>query len=102
MHIQRVLNISNVQESREEDERAMRNCVRTQLEPVFGGHVGDQIDDALGVSPLVVVPGNKLDEVVVQGDTSLGIEDGRVSVANKVGRHNVVLGIVKDALLLCK
>jgi hypothetical protein len=80
----------------------MRNYLRTQLEPVFGCHIGDQVDDALGVSPLVVVPGNKLDEVVVQGDTSLGVKDGRVVVTNKVGGHNVVLGIVKDTLLSCE
>jgi hypothetical protein len=98
-HLQLALSISSVQESREEDERAIRNCVRTQLEPVFGGHVGDQVDDALGVSPLVVIPGNEFDKVVVQGDASLGVEDARVRVTNKVGRHDVVLGIVNDTLL---
>ena len=40
-------------------------------------HVADQVDDTVAVAPLVVVPRDKLDEVIVQGDTSLGIEDAR-------------------------
>ena len=40
-------------------------------------HVADQVDNTVAVAPLVVVPRDKLDEVVVQGNTSLGIEDAR-------------------------
>jgi hypothetical protein len=39
--------------------------------------VADQVDDTVAVAPLIVVPRDKLDEVLVQGDTSLGIEDAR-------------------------
>jgi hypothetical protein len=41
------------------------------------GHVADQVDDTVAVAPLVVIPGDKLDEVLVQSDSSLGIEDAR-------------------------
>jgi hypothetical protein len=37
--------------------------------------VTDQVDHTGAVSPLVVVPGHKLDEVVVQSNPSLGIKD---------------------------
>ena len=40
-------------------------------------HVADQVNDTVAVAPLVVVPRDKLDEVIIQGDTSLGIEDAR-------------------------
>lgn len=57
----------------------------------------DEIQDTAGVAPLVVIPGDQLDEVVVQGDTGLGVEDGRVGVAVHVRGDNVVLGVGQDA-----
>lgn len=51
----------------------------------------EEIDDTSGVTPLVVVPGDELDEVVVEGDTSLGIEDGRVAVTVQVSGDKVIL-----------
>lgn len=57
------------------------------------GDVDDEVQDTAGVSPLVVVPGDELDEVVVEGDTSLGIEDGRGGVAVHVRGDNVVLSV---------
>ena len=40
-------------------------------------HVADQVNDTVAVAPLVVVPRDELDEVVVQSNPSLGIEDAR-------------------------
>lgn len=57
------------------------------------GGVDDEVQDTAGVSPLVVVPGDQLDEVVVEGDTSLGIEDGRGGVTVQVRGDNVVLSV---------
>lgn len=57
------------------------------------GGVDDEVQDTAGVSPLVVVPGDQLDEVVVEGDTGLGVEDGRGGVTVQVGGDNVVLGV---------
>jgi hypothetical protein len=45
----------------------------------------------------VVVPGDQLDEVLVEGDTGLGIEDGGVGVAVQVGGDDLILGVGKDA-----
>jgi hypothetical protein len=54
----------------------------------------------VGVAPLVVVPGDELDEVGVQGDTGLSIEDGGAVVTVQVSGDNVVLGVAKDTLEL--
>jgi len=40
-------------------------------------HVADQVDHTVAVAPLVVVPRDELDEVVVQSNPGLGIEDAR-------------------------
>ena len=34
-------------------------------------HVGDEVEELVGVAPLVVVPGDKLDEVIVLGIASI-------------------------------
>ena len=59
--------------------------------------VGQEVQDTSAVAPLVVVPADQLDEVVVQGDTGLGIEDGRVGVAVQVRGDDIVLGVAKNA-----
>ena len=61
------------------------------------GDVGDEVEDTAGVTPLVVVPADKLDKVVVEGDTSLGIEDGGVGVAVHVAGDNLVLSVSENA-----
>ncbi len=68
------------------------------------GNVGQKIEDTAGVAPLVVVPGDELDEVVVEGNTGLGIEDGGGVVAVHVGGDNLVLGVGEDAWeeLVCR
>lgn len=62
------------------------------------GNVGQEVEDTAGVTPLVVVPRDQLDEVVVEGDTGLGIEDGGVGVAVKIGGDDVVLSVGQDTL----
>ena len=52
-----------------------------------------------GSSPTRCRTGDQLDEVVVQGDTGLGVEDGGVVVAVHVGGDNVVLSVAQDALI---
>jgi hypothetical protein len=75
---------------------------RERLAVVLGGHVGDQVDDTLRVSPLVIVPRDQLDKVVVERDTGLGIKDGRVRVADKVSGDNIVLSVAENALEDCE
>jgi hypothetical protein len=38
-------------------------------------------------------PRDELDKVVVERDTGLGVEDGRLGGSDKVGRDNLVLGV---------
>ena len=61
------------------------------------GDVRQEVQDTSAVAPLVVVPADELDEVLVQGDTGLGIEDGRVGVAVQVRGDDIVLSVGKDA-----
>lgn len=60
------------------------------------GNVGQEVEDTAGVAPLVVVPRDQLDEVLVEGDTGLGIEDGGVGVAVEVRGDDVVLGVSQN------
>lgn len=64
---------------------------------VLLGDEGDEVEDTAGVAPLVVVPGDELDEVGVEGDTGLGVEDGGGVVAVEVGGDDLVLGVGEDA-----
>jgi len=43
-----------------------------------------KVDHSVGVSPLVIVPGDDLDETGVEGNTSISIEDGRARVSDEV------------------
>ena len=50
------------------------------------------------VTPLIVVPGNELHEVVVQHQAGALVEDAGAGVADEVCRHHLVLGVADDAL----
>jgi hypothetical protein len=60
------------------------------------GDVGQEVQDTSAVSPLIVVPADQLDEVLVERDTGLGVKDGRVGVTNQISRDNLVLGVGED------
>lgn len=70
----------------------LASCTRIDL-----GDVRQKVKDTSGVAPLVVVPADELDEVVVERDTGLGVEDRAVGVAVQVRGDNIVLGVGKDA-----
>lgn len=70
------------------------------MRSIILGDIGEEVEHTSAVAPLVVVPGDKLDKVVVQGDTSLGVEDGRVGIAVEVRGDNLVLGVAENALEL--
>jgi len=61
-------------------------------------HVGDEVDEAGRVAPLVVVPRDELDEGGRQHDARARVEDGRAGLADEVRRHDLVLGVADDAL----
>jgi hypothetical protein len=69
------------------------------LRTIYLGHVQNQVTNTLRVSPLVVVPSDKFDEVFVELNASGGVEDGRSGVANEVSRDNGVLGVFDDAFV---
>lgn len=62
------------------------------------GGVSDEVADALGVTPLVVVPGDELDEVGGELDTSIGVEDRGAVVAGEIGGDNLLVGVSEDTL----
>lgn len=57
-----------------------------------------EVHEAVGVAPLVVVPGQDLHKGVVEHDSAGRVDDGRVSVMDKVGGDHIVLGEAHDAL----
>lgn len=77
---------------------AVASVVVVTIYLILGLHVLDQVDNTVGVTELVVVPGNELNELVVKGDTGLGVEHRRVSVAKEVGGDNLLIGVAENAL----
>ena len=61
-------------------------------------HVGHEVQDLVGVAPLVVVPGDELDEVVVQHDAGGLVKDAGLGEAGEVGGDHLVGGVGDDAL----
>lgn len=61
------------------------------------GDVHQEVENTTGVAPLVVVPRNELDKVLVQGDTGLGVKDGGAVVTAHVRRDDLVLGVAEYA-----
>jgi len=64
------------------------------------GNVNQEVADTPRVTPLVVVPGDQLDEVLVQLDTGLGIEDGGSIVADEIGGDDILISVLENALVL--
>ena len=64
----------------------------------LGGHVGHEVHHPVAVAKFIVIPGNELDEVVVEGNASPSIEGGRMGVAVEVRGHHLVLSVAQDAL----
>ena len=60
----------------------------------------DEVEHLVGVADLVVVPAHDLDERIRQGDTGLGVEDGRARIAEEVGGNDLLVGVAEDALEL--
>jgi len=64
------------------------------------GSVEEEVDNTVAVAPLVVVPGDELDEGLVQSDTGLGIEDRGLALAVEVRGHKELVSVAEDALEL--
>ena len=57
-----------------------------------------KIDKTVTVSPFVVIPGDDLVEIVVQGDAGLGIDDGRTLVMGEIGGNKGGIAISQNSL----
>ena len=59
----------------------------------------EQINDAVGVAPLIVIPRYNLEEPLFAGQVVLGggkgIIDGGIAVMDEVGRHKVLSAAAK-------
>merc|ERR1719422_1314078 len=71
------------------------NC--TVLSTINGLHVDRQIDQAIRIAPLVVIPGHQLHKVIIQSNASVHIEDRRGLAANKISRDHFVLCPIQDS-----
>jgi len=79
---------------RERCSFACRRCLRV----VLLVDVLDEIDHSVTVAILVIIPGHELDKVVVERDAGPCVEDGAIAARVEVGRDDLVLGVVQDAL----
>src|SRR5205814_5548992 len=59
-------------------------------------HELGQLRHAAGVAPLVVVPADELEEVLVELDAAAGVEDRGAAVVDEVARDDLVLGVAHD------
>ena len=52
-------------------------------------HELNQVDNTGGIAKFIVVPRNQLNEIFVQSNTSLRVENWRVSITDKILRDNL-------------
>src|SRR5450631_2487550 len=64
----------------------------------LGGDHRGEFDGAVAVAPLVVVPGDELEEGLVELDGAAGIVDAGALVVDEVAGNDLVGGIAEDAL----
>ena len=76
-----------------------RSCLSSTASTLqaFFDEEEDEVFDAGGVAPLVVVPGDDL-AGLADGFGELGVDDGGEGVAAEVGRDELFFGVAEDAL----
>ena len=57
-----------------------------------------KVHHLVAVAEFIVIPGNELDKVVIEGNASSSTEGGGVGVTVKVAGDDLVLSIAQDAL----
>jgi hypothetical protein len=65
-----------------------------------GDVIKEEVDNTVAVTPLVIVPGNELDEGLVKSDTGLGIEDRGLALTVEIRGHDELVSVAEDALEL--
>src|SRR5436190_18999647 len=66
--------------------------------PHLRDHHLRQLRHAAGVAPLVVVPADELEEVLVELDAAARVEDREAADVDEVAGDDLVLGVAQDAL----
>ena len=61
-------------------------------------HVSDQIQNLVAVAPLVIIPGNQLEEVGIQRDAGGGIVDGGAGIRIEIGGNHRILGVAQNPM----
>ena len=83
-------------------ESAKKSCKKRVFSPsilmVHLIHVGNEVQQLVGIAPLVVIPGDELYKVVVQHDARRLIEDTGLGEAGQVRGNHLVPGAGDDAL----
>ena len=64
----------------------------------LGEGVIDEVTDLVGVSELVVVPADELDEPGTELDARVGVEDGGLGGSHEILADDHVLGVGEDSL----
>mmetsp|Transcript_19189 Transcript_19189/g.29665 ORF Transcript_19189/g.29665 Transcript_19189/m.29665 type:complete len:392 (+) Transcript_19189:159-1334(+) len=67
---------------------------------VDGSNVLHEVNNTGRVTPLVIIPGNKLDERRVEHDTGTGIKDTGARVRLEIGRNQRLITVSEDTLHL--
>ena len=65
---------------------------------LLGGHVDHKVHHPVAVAEFIVIPGNELDKMVIEGNVSCNIEGVGLVVTVKVVGDNLVLSTAQDAL----
>jgi hypothetical protein len=61
------------------------------------GHVDHKVHHSVVVAKFVVIPGNELDKVIIEGNVIPRIKGERVEVAVEIAGDNLVLSVDQDA-----
>lgn len=59
-------------------------------------NIGDEIQDAATVSPLMVIPSDELEEILVQSDTRFRIERAGVRIALHITRNDLIFRVCEN------
>ena len=65
---------------------------------INSGNIISEVNDMGRVTPLIVLPDNKLDKIWVEHDTNTGIKYGESVVALKVSGHKGIITSSKETL----
>ena len=69
--------------------------------PDFGksdvsGNLLEQVDTTITIPPLVIIPGNELEEGIAQTHAGTCIKNGRSRAMDKISRNNLVFSVLEN------